>query len=102
TRGEPPREASGAPYWADYAERNQLFLNDGQGHFRDLSPGNPDFCAGYAVSRGLLWGDFDNDGRVDLIVTAIAAPARFYRNIAQPKGHWLLVRALDPALHRDA
>src|SRR5207247_60230 len=56
----------------------------------------------YAVSRGLVWGDFDGDGRIDLVVTSIAGPARFYRNIAPRKGHWLMVRARDPALRRDA
>jgi hypothetical protein len=30
-----------ANYWRSYAERNQLFANDGQGHFRDVSPQNP-------------------------------------------------------------
>jgi hypothetical protein len=83
-------------------ERNQLFAGDGQGRFRDVSLGNKPFCGGYAVSRGLVWGDFDGDGRIDLVVTSVAGPARFYRNVAPRKGHWLLVRATDPALHRDA
>src|SRR5262249_53702268 len=29
-------------------------------------------------------------------------PARLYRNVAHGRGHWLLVRAVDPALRRDA
>src|SRR5262249_20081729 len=29
-------------------------------------------------------------------------PARLYRNVAPDRGHWLLVRAIDPALKRDA
>ncbi len=55
------------------------------------------------MSRGLAWGDLDNDGAVDLLVTTIAGPARLYRNVAPKKGHWLMVRAIDPALGgRDA
>jgi hypothetical protein len=91
-----------SPFWARYAERNQLFLNDGTGTFRDVSAGNKAFCGSFAVSRGLVWGDFDDDGRIDLVVTAIAGPARFYRNVAERRGHWLTVRARDPALKRDA
>ena len=34
--------------------------------------------------------------------TEIGGPARLYRNVAADRGHWLEVRAVDPALHRDA
>ena len=44
----------------------------------------------------------DGDGALDLLVTSVAGPARLFRNVAPNRGHWLLVRALDPALHRDA
>jgi hypothetical protein len=90
------------PYWARYAERNQLFQNDGRGVFHDISRGNQVFCGAFAVSRGLVWGDFDKDGGIDLVTTAVAGPARFYRNIAAGRGHWLIVRARDPARKRDA
>jgi hypothetical protein len=32
----------------------------------------------------------------------VAGPARLYRNVAPQRGHWLLLRALDPDLKRDA
>jgi hypothetical protein len=35
-------------------------------------------------------------------VTAVAGPARLYRNVAEKQGRWLGVRAIDPALARDA
>ena len=35
-------------------------------------------------------------------MTDVAGPARLFRNVARDRGHWLQVRALDPALHRDA
>ncbi len=89
-------------FWDSYAEPNQLFANDGKGRFRDLARDNPDFCGRTAVWRGLVCADLDNDGSLDLLATAIAAPARVYRNVAPNRGHWLQVRAIDPALHRDA
>jgi hypothetical protein len=91
------------PYWSPYAERNQLFANDGTGRFKDISMDNNAFCGKPAVGRGLAWGDVDGDGAIDLLVTNIAGPAQLYRNIVPNRGHWLLVRALDPALGgRDA
>ena len=46
-------------------------------------------------------GDFDRDGGLDLLVTTVGGPARLYRNVAA-RGHWLSVRAFEPALNRDA
>jgi hypothetical protein len=91
------------PFWWPYAERNQLFANDGAGGFRDVSPQNQPFCGVPAVGRGLAWGDVDGDGAVDLLVTSIAGRARLFKNVVPNRGHWLLVRAIDPALGgRDA
>jgi hypothetical protein len=96
------RPGAGPGFWGPYAERNQLFANDGTGRFRDISPLNEPFCGTAAVSRGLACGDLDGDGALDLVVTTLAGRARVYRNVAPGRGHWLLVRALDPALRRDA
>jgi hypothetical protein len=50
----------------------------------------------YNVARGLLWGDLDNDGGVDLVVTSIGGPVRVFRNVAPQRGHWLAVQARVP------
>jgi hypothetical protein len=90
------------PFWSRYGERNQLFRNDGHGCFRDVSRDNGPFCGAINVARGLVRGDIDGDGGVDLLVTTAGGPARLYRNVAPRRGHWLSVRAVDPALLRDA
>jgi hypothetical protein len=102
TRGELPSVQGLDPFWAAYAERNQLFQNDGRGHFTDISSANEAFCGSLAIGRGLVWGDFNDDGLVDVVVTNVAGPARFFRNVAEKRGHWLTIRATDPALRRDA
>jgi hypothetical protein len=100
-RGQPVDGDLGA-FWSFYGDRNQLFANEGKGTFRDISRENPAFCGRYNVARGLARGDFDRDGAMDLLVTTIGGRARLFRNVAPKQGHWLIVRAFDPTLHRDA
>jgi hypothetical protein len=90
------------PFWGRYGDRNQLFAGDGRGRFHDISLQNAALCGRWNVARGLVRGDVDGDGAQDLLVTAIGGRARLYKNVAPKRGHWLTVRALDPARKRDA
>jgi hypothetical protein len=101
TRGPGPGNQALGPFWGPYAERNQLFANDGGRRFVDISATDP-FSGTAALSRGLACGDIGGNGALDLLVTTANGPARLYRNVAPSGGHWLIVRALDPALKRDA
>lgn len=101
-KGKPANQELLGEHFSQYAERNHVFMNDGTGKFSNVSEHNAAFCGQAGVYRGLACGDLDNDGALDLIVTRIGSPARVLRNIAGDRGHWLTVRALDPALKRDA
>jgi hypothetical protein len=90
------------PPWDLYAERNLMYLNDGTGRFSAAGAPCSAFTDTAEVSRGLATGDIDNDGDLDLIITNEQGPARLYRNDAPRQGHWLMIRAVDPRLHRDA
>jgi hypothetical protein len=100
-RGAPAKNTN-LGFWEPYAERNQLFANDGKCKFRDLSTANKPFCGYWNVARGLACTDFFQEGVPDLLVTTIADRARLFKNVAPNRGHWLKVRAVDPKYHRDA
>ena len=102
TRG-PLLKQHGAPgYWDYYSEPNLLFENNGTGEFDNVSDSETNFCTRIENGRGLAFGDVDNDGDIDLLVMNEGGPARLLRNDSKNKGHWLLIRAIDPDLGRDA
>ncbi len=91
-----------ATFWATYADRNLLLVNDGTGMFHDHSDFGGDFTSETGSARSLIYGDIDEDGDPDLLVTYCGGRARLFRNDIPKRGHWLKLRALDPRLHRDA
>jgi enediyne biosynthesis protein E4 len=102
SKGDPHPVAGINPFWEPYAERNQIFANEGGKRFRDVSPQNTPFCGTHNVARGLACADLDRDGAPDLVLTTSGGRARVYRNVCPNRGHWLAVRATDPKLNRDA
>ena len=80
-----------------YAQRPQLLAGDEHGRFREISAANAPFCGNAGVGRGLAMADLDEDGDLDLVVTHGGGPAQLFRNVAPRRGHWLIVRVVDPA-----
>jgi hypothetical protein len=100
-RRRPPLPGAPRGFWADYAEPNELFENDGSGVFSLVDAKAGPFGSIVEVSRGLAFGDLDSDGDVDLVVSNIDNSLRVFRNRAPASGtHWLLVRVLTRG--RDA
>jgi len=90
------------PSWDSFAEPKLLYSNDGEGHFTYEREIAGDFVNSVEVSRALAAADIDADGDLDLVVVNAQARARVFRNVAPRKGAWLVVRAWDPRLNRDA
>lgn len=85
-----------------YQQANQLFHNDGGGRFRDVSELAGPALAVQEVSRGAAFGDIDNDGDIDILVTNNSGPARLLRNDVGQDKHWLRLRLVGTESPRDA
>ena len=80
----------GEPY--PYAERNMLVRNLGKGKgFEDITASAGPALEHVEVTRAAVFGDIDNDGGMDILITNNNGPARLLRNTAPNRGHWLLV-----------
>lgn len=89
-------------YLATSDAPNRLYRNRGDGTFEDLSAASGAADPGF--SRGVAKGDFDQDGRVDLIVGNQDQEYRLYRNLGTPgeANHWLTIDlAGGGAVNRD-
>jgi len=85
-----------------YAQAPHLFLNDGRGKFNDVAADvGPDF-ASPKVARGLAYGDFDNDGDQDLLISTNQGPAFLYRNDVTNGNRSLKLKLTGTKSNRDA
>lgn len=80
---------------------NQLFRNDGAGKFVEVSEQAGSTFRLSEVSRGAAFGDIDNDGDTDVLVTNNNGPARLFLNRVGNQNHWLGLRLLGRRTGRD-
>jgi hypothetical protein len=71
---------------------NRVFRNLGGRRFEDVSAGAGADFQWPALHHGTAFADFDNDGRIDVVVTTLDGPVKLFRNITAGAGHWLAVR----------
>ena len=75
-----------------FRQPNQLLRNDQRGTLRDVTSQAGPALALSEVSRGAAFGDVDNDGDVDVLVTNNDGPVRLLMNETNSRHHWLEVQ----------
>ena len=83
-----------------YPEPNTIFRNLGNGKFEDVSStAGADFQAP-AAHRGVAFGDIDNDGRMDAVVTLLGGNVKLFHNISETSNHWILLKLVGTKSNR--
>ncbi len=75
-----------------YEEPNAVFRNLGNGKFQDVSLTAGKGFQIAAPHRGVAFGDLDNDGRIDAVVSVLQNRAEVFHNTTQNANHWLLLK----------
>jgi len=84
-----------------YAQQPHLFRNMSDGTFTDVIKMVGKDLAQPVVGRGTAYGDIDNDGDLDLLVTTSNAVAHLYRNDGGNNNNWIKIRLIGSETNRN-
>jgi hypothetical protein len=85
-----------------YRTPSVVFRNLGDGRFEELlEEAGPGITEAHS-SRGVAFGDFDNDGDVDILIVNMNEPPSLLRNDMSGEHHWLKVLLVGTASNRSA
>jgi hypothetical protein len=85
-----------------YKTPRVLFRNLGNGSFEELESQAGDAINAPHSSRGCAFGDFDNDGDMDVLIVNMNEPPTLLRNDLNPKQHWIKVKLEGVHSNRSA
>ncbi len=75
-----------------YKQQNMLFVGEANGRFRNVANECGKSLKRKRVSRGAAFGDYDNDGDIDILLANAGGRAELLRNDLPPNKRWLKVR----------
>ncbi|MAF11977.1 hypothetical protein CMK11_16145 [Candidatus Poribacteria bacterium] len=84
-----------------YPQRDQVFRGVGGGAFEDVSSQSGPYFSERHVGRGAAFGDYDDDGDVDVLVSNSNQPAVLLRNDGGSERSWLRVIVEGSVSNRD-
>jgi hypothetical protein len=81
--------------------KNLLFMNTGNGKFKNISAQGGDGMLVTRRSRGAAFDDLDNDGDVDVVILNARQGPTLLRNDSATGNHWIQIRLRGTKTNRD-
>lgn len=85
-----------------YGQEDQMFRNEGNGKFRDISLELGEHFHRELVGRGACMGDYDNDGDLDIFIINLNDHCVFLRNNKGNQNNWITISLTGTKSNRDA
>jgi hypothetical protein len=79
-----------------------VYVNRGNGRFEDVAEQLGAPATTPRAARGAAFGDVDNDGDIDVVISNVNAPPDLFRTDTAPGRHWLLVKLVGTTSNRSA
>lgn len=84
-----------------YRQPNAIFANVGNGNFQDNSREAGESFQSKAAHRGAAFADFNHDGKMDVVTTALNEPTELWLNESVQEHHWLAIKLIGIKSNRD-
>ena len=84
-----------------YRLPNRIFRNAGDLKFEDVSGAAGADFAVPAAHRGAAFGDLNNDGKVDVVVTVLNGAPEIFMNRTESGHHWIILKLVGVKDNRD-
>ena len=84
-----------------YKQSNAVFQKLANDRFRNVTSEAGAALQVTAAHRGCAFGDLNNDGRIDVVVSAIGQPAELLYNSSANQNHWILLQTEGTKSNRD-